>query len=458
MSAPHTVALTAFLALGPATVAAPAPLAAQGWATADLALARFRRPSDSLLVQAIVRVPTAALERVAVGDHAEYRCTVLVTDAAGQVVWRDSRTQVVPPAELDRPGAGAVARVEFVLPGGRHNILVTITDAASGRRLSADRTIEPLPSETPVSDLLLEPRAGVAGALAYYLELYSPDRPGAGRLSLRVEDSAGSVRWLGAGEEVPPFLGVAPRRGEVDLPPLGPGGYRLIATAELAGRRGTGEAAFDVPPAVPGAAAAPPPPRDAFALASEAQLDSLYGPLLYLMIASERGVYPALSLAERRAFLRTFWAGRDPTPGTPRNEAQEDFYGRVQEVNRRFREGGAAEILGWRTDRGRIYIRNGPPDAVLSRPQPGWTNPYEAWKYSRGRERVYVFFDLTRFGNYALIWTNDRLETGLPNGRELLGVEALEDISQFSGLPIPWPQGPPREDPMPWPTRPPRRN
>jgi GWxTD domain-containing protein len=243
------------------------------------------------------------------------------------------------------------------------------------------------------------------------------------------------VRWLGAPEEVPSFLGVARRRGTVDLPALAPGGYRLIATAEVADKRGAGEATFNVPPAVPGTPAALP--RDTFALASEARLDSMYGPLLYLMMASERGVYPALSLAERRAFLRAFWAARDPTPGTPRNEALEDFYGRVREVNRRFREGGAAEIPGWRTDRGRIYIRNGPPDAVLSRPQPGWTNPYEAWTYSRGRERVYVFFDLTRFGNYALIWTNDRLDTGLPNWRELLGREALDDISRFAPGPRP---------------------
>ena len=55
--------------------------------------------------------------------------------------------------------------------------------------------------------------------------------------------------------------------------------------------------------------------------------------------------------------LREFWRQRDPTPGTPDNELQQSFYQRLAEANRRFREGGAAEIPGWRTDRGKILIR-----------------------------------------------------------------------------------------------------
>ena len=169
----------------------------------------------------------------------------------------------------------------------------------------------------------------------------------------------------------------------------------------------------------------------AFADTKEAKLDSLYGPLRYLMRADERGRYGGLGVEGKRAYLRRFWKRRDPTPDTPRNEALESFYARVATVNRLFREGGAAEVPGWRTDRGRIYLRNGPPEAVLSRPQPASTNPYEVWRYTRGRQRKFVFLDLTRFGNYALIWTNDLLEPSRPNWRELLGAEALDDVTRF---------------------------
>ncbi|HET7789290.1 MAG TPA: GWxTD domain-containing protein [Gemmatimonadales bacterium] len=173
------------------------------------------------------------------------------------------------------------------------------------------------------------------------------------------------------------------------------------------------------------------PPADFFAGASEARLDSLYAPLVYLMARDERGIYPSLTVEGKRDFLRRFWDKRDPTPGTPRNEAEEQFYARIAETNRRFREGGTAQIPGWRTDRGRIFLEYGPPDEVLSRPEPGTTNPYEVWKYTRGRPRKYCFMDVTRFGNYSLIWTDDLHEISRPNWRQLLGEDATEDVLDY---------------------------
>jgi len=173
------------------------------------------------------------------------------------------------------------------------------------------------------------------------------------------------------------------------------------------------------------------PSQDVFAGMSEARLDTLYLPLVYLMTAEEQGSYPSLTLEGKRRWLRLFWEKRDPSAGTPRNEAREDFYTRIAEANRRFREGGSAQIPGWRTDRGRIFIKYGPPDEVLSRPQAGNTRPYEVWKFSRGRALKYVFLDQTLFGNYVLIWTSDRREPSRPNWEELLGPEAVIEVERF---------------------------
>jgi len=172
-------------------------------------------------------------------------------------------------------------------------------------------------------------------------------------------------------------------------------------------------------------------PADRFATLVEGQLDSLYAPLIYLMSENEQGIYPSLTLDGKRSFLRTFWGRRDPTPGTPRNEEEERFYAGIAEANRRFREGGAAEIPGWRTDRGRIFLRYGPPEETLRRPQAGSTAPYEVWKYTKTRARKFVFYDVTRFGNYALVWTDERREPSRPNWRELLGPEAVQDVERF---------------------------
>ncbi|OLB11263.1 MAG: hypothetical protein AUH07_09820 [Gemmatimonadetes bacterium 13_2_20CM_70_9] len=68
---------------------------------------------------------------------------------------------------------------------------------------------------------------------------------------------------------------------------------------------------------------------------------------------------------------------------------------------------------------------------MLSRPQAGSTAPYEVWKYTRVRARKFVFYDVTRFGNYVLIWTDERRESSRPNWRDLLGPEAVEDVQRF---------------------------
>lgn len=173
--------------------------------------------------------------------------------------------------------------------------------------------------------------------------------------------------------------------------------------------------------------------RDRFTAATELRLDSLYGPLLYLMQAEERGIYPALSVGGKRDYLRRFWDRRDPTPGTPENEMEDEFYARTAEANRRFREGGAGAISGWRTARGRIFIKHGAPDDVLSRPRPPATLPYEVWKYTRqpGGGLKYCFVDVTGFGNYALVWTTDPNERSERNWQQLLGREAYEDVMRF---------------------------
>jgi GWxTD domain-containing protein len=163
---------------------------------------------------------------------------------------------------------------------------------------------------------------------------------------------------------------------------------------------------------------------------AEPELDEAYQPLIYLMSAAEQGVYSSLSVEGKRKWLRQFWARRDPTPRTGRNEERDRFYSAIEETNHRFREGGASAIPGWRTDRGRIFIKYGAPDEVVERKVQTGSSPYEIWKYMRNRNLRYVFIDLTRFGNYTLIYTNDIRERSRPDWRELLGDDGLRELEQ----------------------------
>jgi len=105
---------------------------------------------------------------------------------------------------------------------------------------------------------------------------------------------------------------------------------------------------------------------------------------------------------ERQKFIEQFWLRRDPTPGTETNEMKEENYRRIAYATDRFSVG----IPGWQTDRGMIYIRYGPPDALDVHSATPATYPYETWTYSylegMGTNVALEFVDPTMTGRYHL--------------------------------------------------------
>lgn len=84
------------------------------------------------------------------------------------------------------------------------------------------------------------------------------------------------------------------------------------------------------------------------------------GPERFLLTDDEEKAWKKLSSDDEAiAFIDLFWARRDPTPGTKRNEFREEFANRV-----RFADGSFAEkrTRGALTDRGQVYILLGPPE------------------------------------------------------------------------------------------------
>src|SRR6185295_14001318 len=119
----------------------------------------------------------------------------------------------------------------------------------------------------------------------------------------------------------------------LDLAGLPPGDYRLVVDVTLPDSTVSRSAAFymsgfETDQAVAQAAVAGV--DDRWSRLSRAELDTLFAPLVHIMDGDERGVYEGLSLEGRRNFLRTFWAKRDPSPGTPVNEAEAEYYQKIQ--------------------------------------------------------------------------------------------------------------------------------
>ena len=108
----------------------------------------------------------------------------------------------------------------------------------------------------------------------------------------------------------------------------------------------------------------------------------------WIITPQERRDFRALSTVEDRdRFMERFWKRRDPTPGTPENEFKEEHYRRIEYANIHF---GWDKVPGWETDRGRIYIRFGPPDEIKQ-------GPFLVSESSAKRTEVW-YFDLTPKG------------------------------------------------------------
>ena len=96
----------------------------------------------------------------------------------------------------------------------------------------------------------------------------------------------------------------------------------------------------------------------AFALSAE-HMEWGHGPASYLMTPEESTQWKAIkSDADADAFITLFWARRDPTPSTPRNEFREEFEARVKFADEKLREG---KTRGSMTEQGKVFVLYGQP-------------------------------------------------------------------------------------------------
>ncbi|MDP3773198.1 MAG: GWxTD domain-containing protein [Gemmatimonadales bacterium] len=459
--------MRSFLAVLAVAVAALGSTAAGAQRSSDEPLAvsvvRFYQPARAAsTIEGVCEVRLGAMAE-GVTTMVRYHLEISVRDSAGLELHRSGWDRVVAGTVARARGASALESFRFSAAPGRYRVLVRAVPQ-SGAPVERAVDVVAFAHRPSVSDLLLTTRvrraesdteavapgelrrAGLImrtaptsrltptdASLSYYAEVYlSQGGATAGELRADV---------LGAGDRV--IVQTPPRpvrfdsaggvtRGSLDLAGLPEGSYRL----RLRVRLGDSTIAVEAPFAMtgfPAQAVAPSPAPEAgdlFAAVGEERLDSLYAPLIYLMGDGERRGYDGLTLEGRRRFLGDFWRRRDPTPETPDNPAMTEFYRSVSYTSESFREGGVGQIPGWRTDRGRIYLKNGRPDEVLRRPLAN-PRPYEVWKYSRSRQYYYVFRDDSGLGHFVLIGTNDRREPSFPEWETYLGPEGSQDVAQF---------------------------
>jgi GWxTD domain-containing protein len=146
-----------------------------------------------------------------------------------------------------------------------------------------------------------------------------------------------------------------------------------------------------------------------FANFSAEECDKLCLQSKYISSQKEIDLYKGLdSLKAKREFLYSFWKGRDPSPGTQKNEFFEEYKRRIDYVEENFT---TARKNGYLTDRGRVVLLYGIPDQRDYFSSDANMKPYETWFYNQIESGVYFYFgDLRGFGDYELLNSTKRDE------------------------------------------------
>lgn len=430
---------------------------------------RFWREPDLTLTEIFAVVPLNRLHLTESGEWLEsaYSGMLQVRDSTGVVLashdWRESlRVPLI--SERTRHRASTTERFSVHLKPGRYQVVLEVTDSASGDTQRVERGVRAPPSRPPHSDLIIAsdlsrvehdslapPGSVLRGRLAIipnFLGAVTPEQAAVGlfaeiyRTSEAPETASVAVLLDGrAGafhHETARQARVYPAGGGVeafglDLAGLPPGPYDLTLQAAFPDDTvNVTHALVMLPPGAGNFEIASSLP---YAGLSEEELDGSWAPMVYIATPEDAGTFASLRGAEaKRRFMGRFWERRAAGLGTDATSLRREFEQRVEFADRNFRppRPGQAGMMGWQTDRGRIWITYGEPAERHVEPQhQHQTNPWEVWRYIEGQAFKYVFWDRSGFGDFVLVHSTNHREPSAPDWERHFTLDAVEFIRTF---------------------------
>lgn len=399
----------------------------------DVEPASFR-VSDSL-AQVVVyySIPYNQLSYEVRGDSllAGFGLEIEVGGPAGEVLLTDrlERRAVIPSLqEAQRRDLKLLDGFDFLARPGRYRLrLVLHTGDERGEQV-AELSVPPFSGAPLLSDLLLcsaigpdtarsvftrfgrrlTPNPGAKFGRAYdliyvYTEVYNllPDS-GFYELDYTIEDDLGRVvRRFPEEVRVKPGANLSKAFG-LSARGLKPGRYRL--KVEVRDRSTGGSVIQERDFHIEALERAPAPSPE----------PEYYRAIELIATPAEWRLYQSLSEEGKEEFLRRFWQSRD----------YREFEARARYADENFGFGGTP---GRVTDRGRIYIRYGPPSQVERYPVEGGMKPQEHWFYYSEGYR-FIFVDLFGTGDYELIYSNLPAEPKDPNWRRYVHPSLLPEL------------------------------
>ena len=125
-------------------------------------------------------------------------------------------------------------------------------------------------------------------------------------------------------------------------------------------------------------------------------IDDLIGPMEYILSKQQSEELFSMKKNEKIDFIKKFWKNSDPNPETNDNELLIEFIDRINFSNKNF----AIIDAGWKSDKGKIYIKYGEPFSIDPPFEDEFGNVYEVWKYENGIQ--VTFIDRGMFGDYKI--------------------------------------------------------
>lgn len=168
---------------------------------------------------------------------------------------------------------------------------------------------------------------------------------------------------------------------------------------------------------------------------TEAQLDSLIPALAYIATPGEESFMKGLrTYKEKKDFFYTFWKRRRSSDDSPIGAEWYRYKEAIDYANREF----TTNIReGWKSDRGRVLLKYGPPNDLERFDDP---LVYEIWTYNEldGQNGVYfVFWNRERASNeLLLVHSTKRGETFNPEWKEFLDDVSSPRNSQWGNRPV----------------------
>lgn len=182
---------------------------------------------------------------------------------------------------------------------------------------------------------------------------------------------------------------------EIALDSIPPGVYRLTVEAVCQQQLAKKYTVVNLTPQVSTQPAVVP-----YKLQLTPHEEKYYRELQFIATPRELEYYNSLSPEGREAYLAWFWSKHNLTEFVRRREVVESRFGTVK-------------VPGIKTDRGKIYVKYGEPDAVERKAMEMEVKPREYWFYYQ-LGLTFIFIDVRGDGNYRLAWTNspDEPQTG----------------------------------------------